>query len=107
MSEDGWIRRVFLMWHLSFAILVVVTVVSLLGYGAGGASYALLGLLCAAYAGLLVPSLIRQSFRLGTAYLGLAVPTVLALGFLDPEGLILLYALFPQLFGLLESRRIR
>ena len=106
-GEDGWIRKVFLMWHVSFAILVVAAVVDLLGHGVGRPAYALIGLLCAAYAGLLVPCLARDLPRLGWAYLAVAVPTTLALGYLDPNGLVMLYALFPQIFGVLQGRRIR
>ncbi len=106
-GQDGWINKVFLMWHVSFAILVLATVVNLLGDTAGWPAYALIGLLCAAYAGLLVPCLARDSLRLGAAYLLIAGPATLALGYLDPNGLVILYALFPQVFGVLQARRIR
>ncbi|MFC1421052.1 sensor histidine kinase [Streptacidiphilus cavernicola] len=106
-GSDGWINKVFLMWHVSFAVLVVAAVASLLGDVDGWLVYALVALLCAAYAGLLVPCLARDSLRLGVGYLAVAGPVVLALGYLDPNGLILLYALFPQVFGVLQARRSR
>ncbi|MFC1409589.1 sensor histidine kinase [Streptacidiphilus sp. N1-12] len=105
--EDDWIHKVFLMWHICYAVLIVATLVSLLGDRTAWPAYALLGVLVAAYAALLVPGLARESARLCVAYLVIALPVTLALGYLDANGLVILYALFPQLFGVLESRRIR
>lgn len=106
-DDGGWIRKVFLTWHASFAVLVVATAVSLAADHVGWSGYALLGLLCVAYAGFLVPGLAQNSDRLSAAYLAVAIPVVLLLGYLDPVGLVLLYGLFPQLFGTLNARRIR
>ncbi|MHA6760184.1 sensor histidine kinase [Streptacidiphilus sp. PAMC 29251] len=107
MNEDGWIHKVVLIWHVSFGILIVATAVNLLGDHASRVDYVLLGALVLAYAALLGPGLARQSGPLCVAYLVIAIALTLVLGYLDPNGLVLLYALFPQLFGVLESRRIR
>ena len=104
---EGWIRKVFLTWHVSFGILLIAAAVSLAADNVGRLAYALLGLLAVAYVGLLVPGLARDSFRLNLGYLAIAVPATLLLGYLNPNGLVILYALFPQLFGSLHARRIR
>ena len=104
--DDRWAGRVFMMWHSAFGFLVVVTALTFYGDGASWVPYTVLGLLAAAYLVLIVPAL-KQDRGQGLAYLAVAFPATLALGYLERNGLIVLYAVFPQLFGVLRDRRIR
>lgn len=106
-QDERWINRVFLMWHGAFAFLAGAVALNLHAAGVGRPAYAVLALLCAAYALLLVPSLRYDRPGRGYLYLVIAIPATLVLGYINVNGLTILYALFPQLFGLIRSGRRR
>jgi len=104
--DYSWLRPVIGVWHGSYVFLVLVTLISLASSDAPWTVYPLLGALAAGYAGLMVPGLAGRP-GLTIWYLRLAIPVTLAIGYLDPTGLIMLYALLPQIMGMLEGRALR
>ena len=102
LPDDGWMRRIWWMWHGCFALVMAVVLALLIAHHDGWVCYLLLAVIGAAYA--LMPEKNGQD---GVRYLAVAVPAVLVLGYLDSNALLLLYALFPQIFGILRGWRAR
>jgi signal transduction histidine kinase len=105
--DDSWMRRVWAMWHAAFVLLVLVIVVIMTADHDGPVCYALLSVVCAAYAGPFRPALGPGHSASGVWYLVIVIPATLALGYLDSSALLILYAVFPHIFGVLEGRRSR
>jgi signal transduction histidine kinase len=101
-TDDGWMRRIWWMWNGAFALLVSVALAILVADRDGWPCYLLLGIIAVAYAA--TPGKTGPN---GVRYLAVAVPATLALGYLDSTELTMLYAMFPQVFGLLRSWRAR
>ena len=105
--DDRWADRVFMMWHSAFAFLIVVMALNFYGDGASWLPYTVLGVLAVSYLVLIVPALRQDQGGRAVAYVAVAFPATLVLGYIERSGLNVLYAVFPQLFGALRSRRIR
>jgi signal transduction histidine kinase len=101
-SDDGWMRRIWWLWHACFAVALAAVLAILISDQDSWLSYLLLAAIGAAY--VLMPGDDDQN---AVRYLVVAVPAVLVLGYLDPSALLLLYALFPQIFGILRDWRTR
>jgi len=101
-SDDGWMRRIWWLWHACFAVAMAAVLAILISDQDSRLSYLLLAAIGAAY--VLMPG---DEDRNAVRYLVVAVPAVLVLGYLDPNALLLLYALFPQIFGILRDWRSR
>jgi signal transduction histidine kinase len=107
LRNDRWLGGVWAMWHTAFVFLVVVVLFNLAADHAPWTAYALLMVVCAAYVGPLPPAMRCQNQRSGVLYLVVVVPATLALGYVDADALIILYAVFPHVFGVLEDMRLR
>ena len=109
-DEDGqggaWLRPVFWIWHGAYLLLVLLTVLTLAGGNSSWLIYAVLGVQSLGYTVLMVPAM---SGRGGGAawYIRLAISTTVILGYLDPDSVILFYALLPQIIGMVNGRRTR
>ena len=106
-TDDRWMRRIWFMWHAAFVFLVLVVLAELLADHDGWLAYLLLGVIAAAYAGLFLPAMRGMDMRWGARYLAVVIPATLALLHLDSAALLILYAVFPHIFGLMEGRRLR
>ncbi len=86
-------------WHVVFALLAVTTAASLIP---DWVSLAVLGALCAWYAGTGVRAMRNER---GLLYILGAAPLTVTLYGLNPIGSIMLFALYPQMWALLPTRQ--
>jgi signal transduction histidine kinase len=91
-------------WHVLFYALVVVAGVVLTAQGHGVVALPVLMLLALAYALIGVPAYYRGDRRGVLIYVAISYLALGALCSLDESALILLFALYPQAFLLLERR---
>lgn len=103
-EERDFAERTLVGWHVLFAVMVVADAVILLGNGDGPLPLALLAVLVVAYLLLAMPAFRRDNAPRGFAYLAVAFVVLLVLTWLDPASLVLLFALYPQVFVLLDRR---
>ena len=123
---DEWLRPVMRIWHGSYTLALLMTVAITSADGATWEVYPLLGVLALGYALFMVSGLsaegeadgrsrplwrllpfVRTGFGRQMWYIYLAIPVTLALGYLDPTALIMLYVLMPQIMGIVWNRRLR
>jgi signal transduction histidine kinase len=103
-DEPDFAARTLVGWHVLFGLMVAATLAIVLADGDGAASVLLLGLLVAAYVLLGLTALRRQSMGFALAYLAVAWTVLLLLEARDPATLVLLFALYPQVFVLLPRK---
>lgn len=100
VEEQRWERNIWFIWHGCFTLLVLAVLACLVSDRAAVAAYVLLGVICLAYVGPFRPKLWDQGGPQRFWYLATVVPATLALGYVDPNGLLILYAIFPHVFAL-------
>ena len=107
MAAEGDTRdfaeRTVVGWHLLFVLMVVVTGVFLTVNGNAWPGLPLLGVLVIGYVVLAGPGVRCGDWR-RWAYVALAIVVLGILTWIDPSSLVLLFALYPQCFLLLERR---
>lgn len=103
-GERDFAQRTIVGWHLLFGVMVAATAVILIGNGDGPLPVALLALLVLAYVGLAVRTTLRPPVGVAVAYLAISYTILFALTWIDPASLVLLFAMYPQAFLLLERR---
>ena len=103
-GERDFAERTIVGWHVLFGVMVTATAVILIGNGDGPLPVALLALLVVAYLGLALRTGPRPGLGPAVAYLAVAYTILFALTWIDPASLVLLFALYPQAFLLLERR---
>ena len=100
-DEPDFAARTLLGWHVLFGLMVAATLAISLANGDGPLAVVLLVVLVTAYLLLGLSALRRQSMALAVAYLAVAWAVLLVLEAHDPAALVLLFALYPQVFVLL------
>jgi signal transduction histidine kinase len=100
-DEPDFAARTLLGWHVLFGLMVAAALAISLANGDGALAVVLLAVLVGAYALLGMAAIRRQSMALAVGYLALAWAVLLVLEAHDPAALVLLFALYPQIFVLL------
>jgi signal transduction histidine kinase len=100
-DEPDFAERTLLGWHVLFGLMVAAALAISLANGDGALAVVLLAVLVAAYALLGLTAIRRQSMPLAVGYLAVAWGVLLVLEAHDPAALVLLFALYPQIFVLL------
>jgi len=103
-DEPDFAARTLIGWHLLFGLMVAAALAIVLANGDGPVAVLLLGLLVVAYVTLGLTALRRQSLGWAIAYLGVSWVILLLLEAHDPATLVLLFALYPQVFVLLPRK---
>ena len=103
-DEPDFAARTLIGWHLLFGLMAAAALAIVLANGDGLGSVLLLALLVAAYLLLGLTALRRQSLPFAIAYLAVAWTLLLLLEARDPATLVLLFALYPQVFVLLPRK---
>jgi signal transduction histidine kinase len=103
-SERDFAERTMVGWHVLYAVMVAATAVILVGNGDGLLPLALLGVLVVAYLALGLRRTSRPRAGYAIAYLAVACVVLCVLTWIDPAALVLLFALYPQAFLLLDRR---
>ncbi len=103
-DEPDFAARTLAGWHLLFGLMVAAALAIVLANGDGAKPVLLLALLVAAYVLIGLTALRRQSLPWAIAYLAVAWVLLLALEAQDPATLVLLFALYPQVFVLLPRK---
>lgn len=96
-------ERTIVGWHILFGLMLAVNAVFLAGNGNAWPWILLLVVLAVAYVWLGVPGARHQDWR-RFAYIALAIVVLCVLTWVDEASLVLLFALYPQCFVLLERR---
>ncbi|MFN8158955.1 MAG: sensor histidine kinase [Candidatus Nanopelagicales bacterium] len=96
-------ERTVVGWHVLFGLMVVVTSAFLIADGNAWPGLALLLILVVGYVVLAGPGARCGDWR-RYAYIALAIGVLAILTWIDPASLVLLFALYPQCFLLLERR---
>lgn len=97
-------ERTVVGWHVLFGLMVAVAAAFLVADGHAWPGLALLAVLVVGYVGLALPGERRGDWR-RYAYVGLAIVVLGLLTWLDQASLVLLFALYPQCFLILERRQ--
>ncbi len=97
-------ERTVVGWHVLFGLMVAVTAAFLVADGHAWPGLALLGILVVGYVVLGGPGAWAGDWR-RYAYIVLAIVVLGLLTWIDPASLVLLFALYPQCFLLLERRQ--
>jgi len=103
-DEPDFAARTLVGWHVLFGLMVAAALAISLANDDGAIAMVLLAVLVAAYVLLGLTALRRQSMVLAVAYLAVAWTVLLLLEAHDPAALVLLFALYPQVFVLLPRR---
>jgi len=103
-DEPDFAARTLVGWHVLFGLMVAAALAISLANDDGAIAVVLLAVLVAAYVLLGLTALRRQSMVLAVAYLAVAWAVLLVLEAHDPAALVLLFALYPQVFVLLPRR---
>ena len=103
-AERDFAERTMIGWHILFGVMVVATAVITIANGDGPLPLALLAVLVIAYVATTLPTGGRPSLARSVVYLGVAYTVLCALTWIDPASLVLLFALYPQAFLLLDRR---
>lgn len=103
-AERDFAERTVVGWHILFGVMVLATAVILAANGDGLLPLVLLAMLVVAYAGLALRGGPRPSTGAAVVYLVIAYVILFALTWIDPASLVLLFALYPQGFLLLDRR---
>ena len=103
-DEPDFAARTLIGWHLLFGLMVAAALAIVLANGDGAGSVLLLALLVVAYVALGLTALRRQSLSWAISYLAVAWTLLLLLEARDPATLVLLFALYPQVFVLLPRK---
>ena len=104
LGEPDFAQRSVVIWHGLFAVMVVAAGVFLVIDGHALVAIPLLALMVVAYLGLAVRAVRCEDVRRSVAYLVVAVSIMLVLEWQDPAALVLLFAIYAQIFVLLERR---
>jgi signal transduction histidine kinase len=100
-AEPDFAARTLIGWHVLFGLMVTAALAISLANGDGALAVVLLGVLVAAYVLLGMAAIRRQSMAFAVAYLAVAWTVLIVLEAHDPAALVLLFALYPQVFVLL------
>jgi signal transduction histidine kinase len=103
-DEPDFAARTLVGWHLLFGLMVAAALAIVVANGDGPVPVLLLALLVLAYAFLGLTALRRHSMAFAVAYLAVAWTLLLLLEAHDPATLVLLFALYPQVFVLLPRK---
>jgi len=103
-DEPDFAARTLVGWHLLFGLMVAAALAIVLANGDGPVPVLLLALLVLAYVLLGLTALRRHSMAFAVAYLAVAWTLLLLLEAHDPATLVLLFALYPQVFVLLPRK---
>jgi signal transduction histidine kinase len=97
-------QRSLIIWHTLFGVMVVAAAILTTADGQAAWSLPLLLVLVVAYVVIGLPAGRREDRRLSWVYLLIAYGIVVLLTWRDPSSLVLLFAIYPQGFLLLERR---
>jgi signal transduction histidine kinase len=101
-TDRDFVERTTVGWHVLFGVMVTVTAVIVVAHDDGPLPLVLLGVLVVAYVVVALPSDGRPSVARSVVYLSIAYAVLCALAWIDPTTLVLLFALYPQAFLLLD-----
>lgn len=104
---QGWLLRILLGWHASFALMGIVLAVLFAVVGDPWYSYLVLGVVAAAYVTIGAPAFRGdRSVRAGWLFLGIAFLGSLLLTMIDLRASVALYVLLPAAFALVEPIKL-
>jgi signal transduction histidine kinase len=103
VDSRDFAERTVVGWHVLFGLMVAVTGFFLVADGSAWPGLALLVVLVAGYVVLAGPGARCHDWR-RVAYIVIAIVVLGLLTWIDPASLVLLFALYPQCFMLLERR---
>ena len=106
-EERRWERNLWFLWHGCFALMAATVLACLVADRAPVLAYVLLAAICVAYAGPFRAGLWQEGGYHRIGYLVVALPATLGLGYLDPNGLLILYVVFPHVFAVTRNGRTR
>jgi signal transduction histidine kinase len=104
VDEGDFTQTSLIIWHTLFGIMVAAAAVLTTADGNAAWSLPLLLVLVVAYVTIGLPAGRREDRRLSWIYLLIAYAIVVLLTWRDPSSLVLLFAIYPQGFLLLERR---
>ncbi|MGE3811091.1 MAG: sensor histidine kinase [Candidatus Nanopelagicales bacterium] len=104
VDAGDFTQRSLLIWHTLFGVMVAAAAILTTADGYGAWTLPLLLVLVVAYVVIGLPAGRREDRRLSWLYLLIAYSIVVLLTWRDPSSLVLLFAIYPQGFLLLERR---
>jgi signal transduction histidine kinase len=104
LGEPDFAQRTVVIWHVLFGAMVLAAGLFLTIDGHGLVAIPLLAVLVAAYVVLALNAMRCDDLRRSVLYLVIAVTIMLVLEWQDPAALVLLFAIFSQIFVLLPRR---
>jgi signal transduction histidine kinase len=104
VDADDFTQRSLIIWHTLFGVMVIAAAVLTTADGEAAWSLPLLLVLVVAYVTIGIPAGRREDRRLAWVYLLIAYAILVLLTWRDPSSLVLLFAIYPQGFLLLERR---
>jgi len=103
-QDRDFAQRTVVVWTVLLVVMVVAAAVITVGNGNGALTLPLLGVLLVAWFAVGLPAGRRHDTRRAVAYLAVSYAVLVVLTYRDPGSLVLLFALYPQGFVLLERR---